>query len=212
MSNSDLNKTLFEEQNLSELLKVFENAFPTPLPAKSLGFCVGVVIFLYQLLLWHFKGVDVLILQNASELITFYALTVSSALMGVVIAGMSIFAATLKPKVANGLIHTEYPNTNISSLKFIFAMFAYVLFSLFTVIACSSIHYLALGNSAFFLELFTAMWGPTQDQIFLKLALISYLSIFLGLVFFLGSLLKSFIWNLHQVLLVVAAFNSQVDE
>ena len=153
MSKIDLKKALFEEKSLSELLKVFESAFPAPLPAKALGTWFGLLAFLYMLFLWHLKGIDVGLLQKASGLMASFSLTVSSALMGVVIAGMSIFAASLKPKVANGLILTPYPGTGISSLKFIFSMFAYVLFSLFIMIAACAVHYVVLGESALILEI-----------------------------------------------------------
>lgn len=212
MGNNDLKSSLFEEKSLGELLKVYERAFPAPLPAKSLGAWIGLLSFLYLLLLWDYKGVEVLMLQKASALMATFALTVSSALMGVVIAGMSIFAASLKPKVANGLIETPYPKPGISALKFIFSMFAYVLFSLFVMIATCSIQFIALGEDAFILEIAPMTLSTTPNQVFLKFLLILYTSVLLGLIFFLGSLLKSFIWNLHQMLLVVAVFNGSSDE
>lgn len=212
MSNIDLKKTLFEEKSLGELLKVFESAFPSPLPAKALGAWIGLLSFFYLLFFWHFKGIEVDLLQKASGLMASYALTVSSALMGVVIAGMSIFAASLKPKVANGLIETPYPNTDISSLKFIFSMFAYVLFSLFIMIAACGIYYVVLGDTAFLREIAQVASNSGPNSNLLKFLFVLYISVLFGLILFLGSLLKSFIWNLHQVLLVVAVFNGQSDE
>ncbi|MFT6088343.1 hypothetical protein [Sulfitobacter sp.] len=212
MSQTDLNKSLFEEKSLSELLRVYERAFPSPLPAKSLGAWFAILSFLYLLILWYYKGIDVQTLQKASGLMATFALTVSSALMGVVIAGMSIFAASLKPRVANGLIQTLYPNTDISALKFIFSMFAYVLFSLFVMIVACSIHYIILGENALILEIAPKTASVDPNLGFLKFLLVMYTSVLLGLILFLGSLLKSFIWNLHQVLLVVAVFNGRSDE
>ena len=212
MNDTDRKKALFEEKSLGELLKVFEGAFPAPLPAKALGGSGGILVFLFLVIVWHLKDIEVKLLQEASGLMAFYALTVSSALMGVVIAGMSIFAASLKPKVANGLIETSYPGTEISSLKFIFSMFAYVLFSLFTMISVCAVNYIVLGDSAFLLEVAHKAWGFNPNSIILKLVLAIYISVLFGLILFLGSLLKSFIWNLHQVLLVVAVFNGQAEE
>jgi hypothetical protein len=212
MSKVDLKKTLFEEKSLGDLLKVYESAFPTPLPAKALGAWFGMLAFLYLLILWHLEGFNLQILQKASGSMASYALTVSSSLMGVVIAGMSIFAASLKAKVASGLIETPYPGTDISSLKFIFSMFAYVLFSLFIMIVACAVHYIVLGEDAFILKIVPNTLSANSNSNFLKFLLTLYTSVLFGLIFFLGSLLKSFIWNLHQVLLVVAVYNGQADE
>lgn len=212
MSEVSLKSTLFEEKSLGALLKAYESAFPVPLLAKSQGIYVGLSTFWVLLVLWYFKGMETSMLQKASGLMAGYALTVSSALMGVVIAGMSIFAASLKPKVANGLIETKYPGTEISALKFIFSMFAYLLFSLFVVVAACGLHYIALGDSALILDATIKVYGSVEESDLFSFFLVMYVSAMLGLIVFLGSLLKSFIWNLHQVLLVVAAFNGHVDE
>jgi ABC-type transport system involved in multi-copper enzyme maturation permease subunit len=212
MSKGQLKDTLFEEKSLGALLRTYEEVFATPLPSKALGAWFGLLTFLLLLFLWYFKGVDATQLQKASGLMALYALTVSSALMGVVIAGMSIFAASLKPKVANGLIETPYPGTEISSLKFIFAMFAYILFSLFVMIATCGVYYIGLADSALVLQISRGIVGEGHGEGVLTFLHVLYASVLLGLIFFLGSLLKSFIWNLHQVLLVVAVFNGKVDE
>lgn len=125
---------------------------------------------------------------------------------------MAIFAASLKPKVANGLIETPYPKEGVSSLKFIFSMFAYVLFSLFVMISACAVYYIVLGESSFVLEIALDASPANSNLNVLKFLLVLYVSVLLGLIFFLGSLLKSFIWNLHQVLLVVAVFNGRTDE
>ena len=212
MDKADVKKALFEEKRLGDLLRVFEGAFPSPLPAKALGAWFGLSALLYLLVSWHLKGVSIDVLQKASGQMASFALTVSSALLGVVIAGMSIFAASLKPRVANGLIETPYPNTGVSSLKFIFSMFAYLLFSLFIVISACSIHYIALGPEAFILNVAPDFAKNYPNSNFLKILLVFYSSSLFGLIFFLGSLLKSFIWNLHQVLLVVAVYNGHAEE
>lgn len=212
MSKIDLKKSLFQEKSLGDLLRVFESAFPVPLPSKALGTWSALIVFIPLVAIWDLKGIEIDVLQAATALMASYALTVSSALMGVVIAGMAIFAASLKPKVATGLMETPYPGTKISSLKFIFSMFAYVLFSLFIVIAACGVHYLVLGESALFRGILRATSEAETEPNILKFLLVVYTSVLVGLICFLGSLLKSFIWNLHQVLLVVAVFNGQVEE
>ncbi len=211
MNNNSLTPSLFSEKNLSALLKVFEDAFPKPLASKALGAWSGFVSFFFLIAVWHFRGIDGKVLQESASLMASYSLTVSSALMGVVIAGMSIFATSLKPKVANGLIETTYPGTDVSSLKFIFAMFAYLLFSLLVVVIACGVFYFVLADKALLLTAFRRFVEPSFNLDILNFCLISYVSVLLGLTVFLGSLLKSFIWNLHQVLLVVAVFNGRTN-
>mgnify|MGYP001627785263 CR=1 FL=1 len=211
MSNPSLAPTLFDEKSLGALLKVYESAFPQPLLSKALGGYAGILSFVALVSIWYFKGIDHETLERSAETLSSYSLTVSSALMGVVIAGMSIFAASLKPKVGQGLIEAPYPGTNISSLKFIFAMFAYVLFSLFLVIATCGVFYVALADASVLLNIAEGISGNAKNSGALTFLLVLYTSFLLGVTVFLGSLLKSFIWNLHQVLLVVAVFNGQND-
>lgn len=212
MTNKNLKESLFDEKSLVELLRVYESAFPRPLTAKLIGGWLGLLLFIFLMLLWHLKGIEASTVERASGLLASYALTVSSALMGVVIAGMSIFAASLRPKVANGLIETKYPNTEISSLKFIFSMFAYVLWSLFVVIAICGVFYLALSRDSVLLNAATGIYDLFPNSGLYKLLLIGYISTLFGAILALGSLLRSFIWNLHQVLLVVAVFNGHADD
>lgn len=211
MSDGSLKETLFKEKSLSALLKVYEGSFPAPLPAKALGGWCGMLTFICLLALWSFIGLDGFDFQKAMSLMVSYALTVCSALMGVVIAGMSIFAASLKPKVVNGLIETEYPSSGTSSLKFIFAMFSYLLYSLFVVIVTCGVYYIFLDESSIFLQFSHAVYQGEVSEDLKAFIFSSYTSFLIGLLVFLASILKSFIWNLHQVLLVVAVFNGHAD-
>lgn len=212
MNNQSLKKTLFEESSLKELLLVYESVFPEPIPAKMIGGWCGILVFLLLIISWYVRGIDAASIQDASALLASYALTVSSALMGVVIAGMSIFAASLRPKVANGMIETVYPGSQVSSLKFVFAMFAYVLFHLFVLISMCGFYYLALADKSITLSVAGKIYHSYAETAFFKFSQILYVSVLTGTILFLGSLLRSFIWNLHQVLLVVAVFNGHAAD
>lgn len=209
MSDRSPEEALFDEKSLSELLRVYESAFQKPLLAKCLGLSAGLLVFVCLVVLWRVLGISSGDLRQSSHLMASYSLTVCSALMGVVIAGMSIFAASLNPKISSNLIETLYPNTNIPSLKFIFSMFAYVLSSLFIIIVECGVYYLVIAEESLVFGWLNSVFDNFAETAIFKAVLVIYVSVFFASIVFVGSILKSFIWNLHQVLLVVAVFNGR---
>lgn len=203
-------KELFEEKTLWDLLRVFEDAFPKPMRARYIGVLSGVLTAIALGIASAQGAISEPMLHETAAMIAGYSLTISAALMGVVIAGMSIFASSLKPTVAAKLIKTKYPRTEISSLKFMFSMFAYLLFSLFLVICFSGAYYVLLGQHSVGGELLRSVKTENGVAEFYKVVLLIYVAMLLGLTTFLLSILRSFIWNLHQVLMVVIA-TEQID-
>lgn len=212
MTKDSAGRKLFAEKSLRELLSVYERAFPSPMPAKALGAFTFLISLFFMIVTWYLKGLSGQNLNGAAGLMATFALTVGASLMGVVIAGMSIFAASLNPNMAKSLIDTNYPNTDIPSLKFIFAMFSHMLFYLFLTICVSSGYYFFIGTTSFVAVSVHDAFGADPEQPIFKTLTTLYVSFLAGLLVLLGSLLKSFIWNLHQVLLVVSVFNSRAKD
>jgi hypothetical protein len=200
-------RELFAEKSLWDLLNVYEDASPKPMPERYYGVLAAIIALIAMIMVWQVRGLSFTTLDSSARSLASYSLTVSSALMGVVIAGMSIFAASLKANVASKLIATNYPETKVSSLKFIFSMFAYLLFALFLVISLCAVYFLIVGKDTIGGSVLILESGPTD---FHKGVVLLYISIQVGITVFLLSLLRSFIWNLHIVLMVVIAAE-QVD-
>ena len=131
----------------------------------------------------------------------------ATSTLGFLIAGFSIFASVTNKKLFIALAHLDYRDTGVSRLKFIFFNFIIVF-----------LHYLSFLGICLFVKLFFGPSGPlyliVQDAIggCLRLeeilVLISALIIgtwFIAIVL----MLKSFIWNLYQAVLLAIATEAE---
>lgn len=128
-----------------------------------------------------------------------FALT--TAILGFLIAGFSIFSSITRPEIFAALAKLDHKETGLSRLQFIFFNFLLVF-----------VHYLAFLASSIVLKLgapfaphlvrATADLGAISDTalwwcvVYLSAALLAWL-------IFLIMLLKSFIWNIYQAVLLV---------
>lgn len=127
--------------------------------------------------------------------------SLTTAILGFLIAGFSIFSSITKPEIFAALAKLAHKETGLSRLQFIFFNFLLVF-----------IHYLAFLAFSIAIKIFL----PTLESAFdlavshwsLSALLICWLAaigtaIALSWLVFLIMLLKSFIWNIYQAVLVV---------
>lgn len=178
----------------------------------------GVAVFVFLLfglltgLDWYFD-LNVLTLGTLSNLVTQVAeigFVLTTAILGFLIAGFSIFASITRPEIFAGLAKLDHKDTGLSRLQFIFFNFLLVF-----------IHYLAFLAVSVFLKLAAPLAPALVHEAAQHVASIDEIvwwpavvlaALLLGWLTFLMMLLKSFIWNIYQaVLLVIVTGDAILD-
>lgn len=136
--------------------------------------------------------------------------SLTTAILGFLIAGFSIFASITRPAIFAGLARLDHKDSGLSRLQFIFFNFLLVF-----------IHYLAFLAMSIFLKLVLPM-APAVVEKLQKQAGLSDICVWwvstglaallLGWLAFLIMLLKSFIWNIYQAVLVVIVTGDHLAE
>ncbi|MGV2124070.1 hypothetical protein ACQZ4R_13385 [Agrobacterium vitis] len=136
--------------------------------------------------------------------------TFSTSILGFLISGFAIFAGISKPEVLIVLAKTDHGKHNISELQFIF-------FNFFIVF----LNYLLFLVYCILIKITTYPGGVLKrilDEIFLldkssSIAISSIIfSITLCFLVLVILLLKSFIWNLYQSVLIIILVESEIRE
>ena len=131
----------------------------------------------------------------------------ATSTLGFLIAGFSIFASVTNKKLFIALAHLDYKDTGVSRLKFIFFNFIVVF-----------LHYLSFLGLCLFVKLFFGPSGPlsliVQDAIGgclrLEETLVLISALIIGTWFIaIVLMLKSFIWNLYQAVLLAIATEAE---
>jgi hypothetical protein len=134
----------------------------------------------------------------------------TTSILGFLIAGFSIFASITRPEIFVGLAKLNHEVYNISRLKFIFFNFLFVF-----------IHYLAFLIVSFFIHLFfpvilSFIFNDNTQQIippvFLWWVGAVPLTFIVGWFIFLLLLLKSFIWNIYQSVILIITTGDLIIE
>ena len=173
---------------------------------------VGIAFILFALADWYFdlavfsSGELKALLNQIAEI--GFALT--TAILGFLIAGFSIFASITRPAIFAGLAKLDHKDSGLSRLQFIFFNFLLVF-----------IHYLAFLGASIFLKLFLPV-APALVDLVVQHAGMSAMQVWwagvglagllLSWLAFLMMLLKSFIWNIYQAVLVVIVTGDQIAE
>ena len=135
-----------------------------------------------------------------------FALT--TAITGFLIIGFLIFASITPPGIFTGLAKLDHKNTGISRLQFIFFNFLLVF-----------IHYLAFLAVSILLKLgltLTPTFINAVSQHVASAAMITWwfavglIALLLGWLTFLIMLLKSFIWNIYQTMLIIIVVGDDI--
>jgi hypothetical protein len=196
----NLKELLFSEKSIWDVLSTFESVFPRPITSKWLS--IGSIV----LVLIAFAGISsqtvvpIIPIKLLASMVEF-GTQLSGSLLGVAIAGFSIFAGSMRPKILERLVYTDYVEGGPSSLSFIFASFIYILVALFGVLLTSfALLFFFLPESTFYEQVVLKLDADSREALYIVLA-----SLFFGQMTYVFSCLISFIWNLHQILMVIAA-------
>lgn len=137
-------------------------------------------------------------------------LTVTTQLLGFLIAGFAIFASITKPEIFIMLANLPHKKGDITRLQFIFFNFLFVFIHFILFLAVSVVVKTVLGSNgplSGLLQWF-ADTRPTALSVFAGL-LLCMLSAWLV---FILMLLKSFIWNMYQSILLAIAADAELRE
>lgn len=127
--------------------------------------------------------------------------TLTTAILGFLIAGFSIFSSITKPEIFAALAKLDHKDSGLSRLQFIFFNFLLVF-----------IHYLAFLAVSIAIKLFLPFFVEVVSLVETRLAVPHsvvwwavevLIAIALAWLVFLVMLLKSFIWNIYQAVLIV---------
>ena len=134
----------------------------------------------------------------------------TSAILGFLIAGFAIFSSITKPEVFILLAKLDHPKYQISQLQFIFFNFLIVF-----------IHFIGFLTLSIFVKLFLFPSGLLTSGVqfvfsfvpaWEEYIIILVFSSLTGWLAFLLTLLKSFIWNLYQAVLVSIGVEAELRE
>lgn len=200
IQQNEISKKLFSEKSILQLCNTYESVFARPIEAKILSAfsIMGFGIFGTAYLLDDPKTDD---LVRLSTSIASFSLALASSIFGVAIAGFAIFASSINAKILLRLVETNRPNTTINNLQFMYAMFTYVLVTIFLLFVTNFIFIAFVGENSMLFGMAHALNPPQKWKNFI---LTSYSVFQIGQIIFVFSILKSFIWNLHQVLMVIS--------
>ena len=132
------------------------------------------------------------------------------AILGFLIAGFAIFSSVTKPEVFILLAKLDHRDTNISRLQFMFFNFLLVF-----------IHFIFFLAVTMFVKVLLYPNGPLTDGARYIMSLVPtwkiyteilVFSLFSGWLVFLLMLLKSFIWNLYQAVLVSIGVEAELKD
>ena len=134
----------------------------------------------------------------------------TTSILGFLIAGFAIFASLTKPEVFVLLAKLDHPKGGISRLQFMFFNFLLVF-----------VHFIVFLAVCIFIKLLLYKDGPltggVQFLFALKPSVEEYVSglafaLLLSWLLFLLMLLKSFVWNLYQAVLVTIGVEAKLME
>lgn len=128
-----------------------------------------------------------------------FALT--TAILGFLIAGFSIFSSITRPEIFAALAKLDHKDSGLSRLQFIFFNFLLVFVHYIAFLATSIILKLSLPFAPALVRASEAHWAMSNSHIWWIAVGLS--AILLAWLAFLIMLLKSFIWNIYQAVLVV---------
>lgn len=178
------------------------------------GTALATFIILTCYLIANFLG-GILWMPFSSVVITIRSigdagLTITTQLLGFLVAGFAIFASITKPEIFIMLAKLPHKDSDITRLQFIFFnfMFAFIHFILF--LAASVFVKVALGTNGPLSGGLRAL-ADSHPKLLAVAAGLSLCALSTWLVFIL-MLLKSFIWNMYQSILLTIAAEAELKD
>ncbi|MBL3575595.1 hypothetical protein JMK10_00265 [Rhodovulum sulfidophilum] len=200
IKKSEIADELFSESSIWDILENYESAHQRPIKAKWQSAYVMVATSIFATA-YYIDGPVLSDIQGAAGVLSGFAISLAGTIFGVAIAGFSIFASTISSDILAKLASTKYKGGRVNNLTYIFSMFTYVLVTLFFVFLSTLLYEMMLGPRSAFVGMKhdLQLKSPYSD-----IAVLSYIVLLVGQITFVFSILFSFIWNLFQVLMVVA--------
>ncbi|QCP86507.1 hypothetical protein EYE35_12690 [Cereibacter sphaeroides] len=209
MDKAAVRSRIFRERTIWDLLLCYQSGFPKPLSAfwhAALAFvcCLATVwtaLFFAPPSFGSKPSISYEDIQKLLAVLSGSGMTIGIGSLSVAIAGFAIFATTLEKQALSLMIRKDQPGTNTPILVFVYATFVYVMATLlllsFTSLLISLIAYpeSPLWNLVRFV-------APESLDHFAAFLLSAYVAQFV----FVFSILKSFIWNLYQIMLSLSAY------
>jgi len=206
----DWQKELFKEKNLGD---VYKSARQFSFSSKDNWMLIVFLIFLFVIVVtwWFFHETTN---PSASIMRTTRAMAdagvaFSTSILGFLIAGFAIFSSVTKPDLFIALANIPYKkNSDISRLKYVFFNFLIVF-----------IHYLGFMALCLFTDIFLSEGMPltkligqlTAENLTVRYLIASAGLIVVGVWFAsILLLLKGFIWNLYQSVLLAIATEEEM--
>ncbi len=191
-----------KEKSLGE---VYWKARKVASTRRNLGVAVLVTLLFGTLAVldWYFD-LEMLassVLKGMASQIADIGFALTTAILGFLIAGFSIFASITRPEIFAGLAKLNHKDSGLSRLQFIFFNFLLVFIHYLAFLAVSIVLKLGLPLSPTVVDAVSPHVVST-DKVFWWSA-VALVALLLGWLAFLIMLLKSFIWNIYQAVLVV---------
>lgn len=134
----------------------------------------------------------------------------TTAILGFLIAGFAVFASITKPAVFILLAKLDHKKEGISRLQFIFFNFLLVFIHFLTFLALCLIVKVTLYSGGPFSG--ALRWVAENRQIMIVIGASFMFAVMTAWLVFLLMLLKSFIWNLYQAVLVTILTEAELTE
>lgn len=126
-------------------------------------------------------------------------LTFSAAVLGFLIAGFAVFATVTRPSIFKAMARIKRKDRPISNFKFVFFNFLYIFVNYFIYLILSVLIYMGCGANSVITPLID---GLNFEQHWVALWLAFGCVTFASYTFFVLLLLRGFMWNLYQGLLL----------
>lgn len=125
----------------------------------------------------------------------------TTAILGFLIAGFSIFSSITRPEIFAALAKLDHRGSGLSRLQFIFFNFLLVFVHYLAFLAASITVKLGAPFAAALASAVETYWHLPNSAFWWGIVVVS--ALLLAWLVFLIMLLKSFIWNIYQAVLVV---------
>lgn len=198
----EVESRLLGDKSISQIIRTYESAFPKPLKNTVYFWMAFVLAVLVSVLMWNFGVSSKLLSEKLSKLVE-VGFALAGVALGLGLAGIAIYASSLKPHILELLTKTNYPGTEISALRFILSTFVYVIVAFLRLSLVCFLYYIVASDRSFLLVFISGFFKqPAEAVLFAGL---SFLPVFFFFFVFAFSNLWSFVLNIHRSILIIAA-------
>lgn len=204
---------LFSEASLSDILRTYESCFEKPFNAYwhcLLAMIVAICIVWPGQVLSPAGSASTYITQmtvgSNLELLAGLGLNLAVGALSVAIAGFAIFASGIDDETLKKMVRLNQSDTKVPVIVYSYASFIYVMVALLILAATSMTCLVVFSEESAFRQF---LWSafPTVGVVTQSVTL----CLLLGQLTFVFSILKSFIWNLYQILLSISVLRGTRD-